>query len=39
MSLIKGVHHIALKCCGISEFEKTIETIAENIRKLKQRFC
>lgn len=22
-----------------SEFEKTIETIAENIRKLKQRFC
>ena len=24
MSLIKGVHHIALKCCGISEFEKTI---------------
>ena len=24
MSLIKGVHHIALKCCGISEFEKVI---------------
>ena len=24
MSLIKGVHHIALKFCGISEFEKTI---------------
>jgi glyoxylase I family protein len=23
MSLIKGIHHIALKCCGAAEFEKT----------------
>lgn len=23
MSLIKGIHHVALKCCGKEEFEKT----------------
>ena len=24
MSLVKGIHHIALKCCGAEEFEKTV---------------
>lgn len=24
MSLIKGIHHVALKCCGKEEFEKTV---------------
>ena len=23
MSLIKGIHHVALKCCGNEEYEKT----------------
>ena len=24
MSLVKGIHHIALKCCGVEEFNKTV---------------
>lgn len=24
MSLIKGIHHIALKCCGAEEYQKTV---------------
>lgn len=24
MSFIKGIHHVALKCCGVEEFEKTV---------------
>ena len=24
MSWVKGIHHIALKCCGAEEFEKTV---------------
>lgn len=25
MSLVTGIHHIALKCCGTEEYEKTIQ--------------
>lgn len=24
MSLVKGIHHVALKCCGREQFEKTV---------------
>lgn len=24
MGNIKGIHHVALKCCGVEEFEKTV---------------
>ena len=29
MSLIKGIHHVALKCCGKEEFEKTKQFYGE----------
>ncbi len=25
MSLIKGIHHFMLKCCGVEEFERTVD--------------
>ncbi|MEI3279584.1 MAG: hypothetical protein V8R46_01660 [Eubacterium ramulus] len=42
MSLIKGIHHVALKCCGKEEFEKTKQFYGEVLglpggKKLEQR--
>ena len=28
MSLIKGIHHVALKCCSKEEFEKTKQFVS-----------
>lgn len=28
-NMIKGIHHIALKCCGEKEFEKTLQFYGE----------
>ena len=29
MALIKGIHHVALKCCNMEEYEKTIHFYRE----------
>ena len=31
MSLIKGIHHVALKCCSKEEFEKTKQFYGEKM--------
>ena len=38
MSLIKGIHHVALKCCSEQEYEKTKHFYTSILIDIKQNY-